>query len=113
MKSIIEWKYWKDYSEKRLKKLKTCNSGIYAVKRGHLINCLKIMERKPHKVTKEVGDTIIEIYEYFITDLIKVMRNDGHSTGYIITENEYEVMGIDDLHALEKAQNIFNKNFII
>ena len=41
------------------------------------------------------------------------MRDDGHSTGFIIAENEHEVMGIDDLNALKKAQNIFNKNYLM
>jgi len=35
------------------------------------------------------------------------MREDGLSTGYIVAEDEEEVMGVDDLEALERAQEIY------
>ena len=35
------------------------------------------------------------------------MNQDGLSVSYILAEDEYEVMGVDDLDALEKAQQIF------
>ncbi|MBN2060274.1 MAG: NTP transferase domain-containing protein [Deltaproteobacteria bacterium] len=104
---IIEWKYWKDYPEEPFKNLEICNSGIYAVKRDCLLKYLDILENRPHLVTKEINNAFVTVPEYFITDLVELMRENGHSTGYIIAENEHEVMGIDDLAALKKAQNIY------
>lgn len=104
---ITEWKYWKDYPEERLKDLDICNAGVYAARRDHLLKYLQIMEKRPHLVIKEIGKTPAEFAEYFITDLVELAHEDGHTTGFITTEDESEVMGIDDLSALEKAQQIY------
>lgn len=47
------------------------------------------------------------IEEFFITDLIEFMVADGRTVGYLIAEDEYETMGIDDRDALQKAQALF------
>ena len=44
-----------------------------------------------------------------ITDLIEYMVEDGLSVGCLIAEDENETMGIDDLFALKKAQEIFRQ----
>ena len=107
---ITEWKYWKDYSKERQDRLDICNSGIYAVRRDKLLQYLDILEERPHRVLKERDGKMVEVKEYFITDLIELMRMDNLKIGYVIAENEYEVMGIDNLSLLKKAQKIFKES---
>ena len=40
------------------------------------------------------------------------MSNDGLAVGYMITENDYEVMGVDDINALKNAQEIFKAQYL-
>lgn len=113
VKKIIEWKYWKRYPEQRQIELDICNSGIYASKKHDLLNYLCILSSRPHLVQKKINGKLIERQEYFITDLIEYMYEDGLSTGYLIAEDEKEVMGIDDIPALERAQRIFNEIAVV
>ena len=107
---ITEWKYWKSYPVERQKALSICNTGIYAVRTDALIPCLTILKRNSHKVIKEREGKMVEIEEFFITDLVELMDRDGLKVGYVMAGNEYEVMGIDDLPSLLKAQEIFRKD---
>ena len=107
VQKIIEWKYWRAYSKERQKGLRVYNSGIYAVMKKDLLQYLPVLASMPHKVYKETNGRLIEREEYFITDLIEYMHNDGLPVGYLTAEDEKEVMGIDDLSALLKAQEIF------
>ena len=107
VKKIIEWKYWKTYPDKRKQALRICNSGIYALKREVLVDYLPVLASRPHLVRKEVDGKLKDVKEFFITDLIEYMHEDGLSIGYIIAEDEEEVMGIDDLSALTRAQAIY------
>lgn len=104
---IIEWKYWRAYSKERQKGLRVYNSGIYAVMKKDLLQYLPVLASRPHKICKETNGRLIEREEYFMTDLIEYMHNDGLPVGYITAEDEKEVMGIDDLPSLLKAQEIF------
>lgn len=107
VKRIIEWKYWKDYSPERQRRLQICNSGIYAAERTDLLHYLEILEKRPHTVRKERDGNMVEIEEYFITDLVELMFADGLKAGYVVVEDENEVMGVDDFPSLIKAQEIF------
>jgi bifunctional UDP-N-acetylglucosamine pyrophosphorylase/glucosamine-1-phosphate N-acetyltransferase len=107
VKSIIEWKYWKDYPLERQRPLQICNSGIYAAGRTDLLHYLEILEGRPHIVRKERDGKIVEIEEFFITDLVEFMVADGLKAGCVVVEDENEVMGVDDLPSLTKAQEIF------
>jgi len=106
---ITEWKYWNKYPEDKQNQLNIMNAGIYAVRRDELLKYMDILELRPHKVSKERNGKMVEIEEFFIPDLIEFMHNDGLKTGYVVTENEHEVMGVDDLSALEKAQELFRR----
>lgn len=108
IKRITEWKYWSIYSKEKQDMLEICNSGIYAAKKDVLIEYLNILEKKPHKVLKERNGKMVTIEEFFITDLVELMSNAGLKVGYVMAEDETEVMGIDDLLSLLKAQKIFN-----
>jgi bifunctional UDP-N-acetylglucosamine pyrophosphorylase / glucosamine-1-phosphate N-acetyltransferase len=104
---IVEWKYWQAYSEEEKQTLRICNSGIYAARREVLLHYLPVLASRPHLVQKEVDGSLKEVREYFITDLVEYMYQDGIPTGYIIAEDEEEVMGVDDLAALTRAQDIY------
>jgi bifunctional N-acetylglucosamine-1-phosphate-uridyltransferase/glucosamine-1-phosphate-acetyltransferase GlmU-like protein len=104
----IEWKYWSTFPRDREKQLEICNSGIYAARTEDLIRYLPILEERPHKVKKERKGKLVDIEEFFITDLVELMHRDGLRVGYIVAEDEKEVMGVDDLSSLLKAQSLFS-----
>lgn len=106
---IIEWKYWKDFSLKRQKEFQICNSGIYAADKPLLLHYIGNLEKSPHTVMKEQDGKIVEIEEFFITDLVELMAADGLKVGCVVVKDENEVMGVDDLASLIKAQEIFRK----
>jgi len=113
VRKIVEWKYWNQFSKKRQGELQICNSGIYASRKKDLLKYLSALSVKPHIVRKKINGKIMEKEEYFITDLVEYMYEDGLSTGYIIAEDEKEVMGIDDISALINAQKIFRETISV
>ena len=106
---IIEWKYWKTYSKEKQEKLNICNAGIYAARKSDLLRYLSILALRPQKVHKEVDGKLLELEEFFITDLVEYMVKGGLSVGYVIAQDETEAIGIDDLSMLEKAQEVFQR----
>ncbi len=107
---IIEWEYWKTYPEERQRDLQICNSGIYAARKDELVQYLGILEKRPHTVGKERGGKLVEVEEFFITDLVELMKDNGFKVGFALAEDENEVMGVDDLPSLLTAQEIFRKS---
>lgn len=107
VKKITEWKYWKDYPAEHQRRLTVCNSGIYAARRRALAHYLPILASRPQIVQKEINGRMTDIEEYFFTDLIEFMVQDGRPVGYHVVEDEFETMGVDDVPALEKAQAIY------
>jgi bifunctional UDP-N-acetylglucosamine pyrophosphorylase/glucosamine-1-phosphate N-acetyltransferase len=103
---ITEWRYWKEYPVKTQDALTICNSGIYAAKKQDLLQSLEILASRPHIVQKEINGTLIDVEEFFITDIVEYMCDEGLPVGYV-TGEEAEVMGVDDPDALEKAQALF------
>ena len=106
---IIEWKYWSNYPKERQKQLEICNSGIYAARKDHLVRYLRILKDQPHTVLKERQGKTVEVEEFFITDLVGLMHKDDLKIGYVMAQDEDEVMGVDDLSSLIKAQKIFKE----
>ncbi len=104
---ITEWKYWSTYPQEKQHGLSLCNSGIYAARREDLLPYIPVLEKAPHRVLKERAGRMVEIEEFFITDLVEWMHRDGLSVGYVNAGDENEVMGIDDLPSLRKAQDLF------
>jgi bifunctional N-acetylglucosamine-1-phosphate-uridyltransferase/glucosamine-1-phosphate-acetyltransferase GlmU-like protein len=51
---------------------------------------------------------MVEVEEFFITDLIELMHDGGLKIGYVMTEDENEAIGVDDLPTLIKAQKLFS-----
>ena len=108
VKKIIEWEYWKTYPAERQRPLQICNSGIYAARKDDLVQYLGILEQRPHTVKKERRGKLVEVEEFFITDLVELMQDDGLNVGYALAEHEDEVMGVDDLPSLLRAQEIYS-----
>ncbi|MFO7716233.1 NTP transferase domain-containing protein [Desulfosarcina sp.] len=107
VRKITEWKYWKDYPTARQQALTVCNSGIYAVRRSTLADYLPILASRPQIVQKHVNNRMTDIEEFFFTDLIEFMVQDGKRVGFHVVDDEFETMGIDDVAALIKAQAIY------
>jgi len=107
VRKIIEWAYWKTYPEETQRQMQICNSGIYAIRRDDLVHHLGTLEQRPHRVSKERDGKFAEVEEFFITDLVELMCEDGLKVGYVLAEDENEVMGVDDLSSLLRAQEIF------
>jgi bifunctional N-acetylglucosamine-1-phosphate-uridyltransferase/glucosamine-1-phosphate-acetyltransferase GlmU-like protein len=110
VRRIVEWTYWHRFPETERDALRVCNAGIYAARRGPLLDCLERLEQRPHAVVKEHGGRRVEIREYFITDLVELMAEDGLETGYVLARDENEVMGVDDPASLRKAQTLFGRD---
>lgn len=108
VKRIVEWKYWKDYPENIQTKLRICNSGIYTARTEELLRYLTLLASRPHIVKKEIGGKLQEIEEFFVTDIVEYMHGDGLHVGYLLTKEE-EVMGVDDLPGLLKAQKVYRE----
>lgn len=109
VKKITESKYWQNYPSEVRQKLRICNAGIYATGKETILKYLPILAQHPHKLMKERAGRMVEIEEYFLTDLIEWMDRDGLKIGYALAEDEYEVMGVDDSDRLELAQKIYKK----
>ncbi|MBC2709664.1 MAG: NTP transferase domain-containing protein [Desulfosarcina sp.] len=107
VRKITEWKYWKDYPSQRQDMLTVCNSGIYAVRKRALVHYLPILASRPQIVQKEVNGKMTDVEEFFFTDLIETMVQDGKPVSFHVVDDEFETMGIDDVAALEKAQAIY------
>ncbi|HSO21011.1 MAG TPA: MobA-like NTP transferase domain containing protein, partial [Desulfosarcina sp.] len=104
---ITEWKFWKDYPASCQDALTVCNSGIYAAGKASLVHYLPILASRPQVVQKEIDGKMTDIEEFFFTDLVEAMVQDGRQVGFHVVEDEFETMGIDDVAALEKAQAIY------
>ena len=72
-----------------------------------MLRYLKVLASRPHRVQKEIDGKPEEVEEYFITDLVEYVYEDGLSVAFVISEDENEVMGVDDFSALLKAQKIY------
>jgi bifunctional UDP-N-acetylglucosamine pyrophosphorylase/glucosamine-1-phosphate N-acetyltransferase len=104
---ITEWKYWKDYPPERQEPLQICNSGIYGASRSHLLPYLDLLASRPHRVRKVIDGEPREVEEFFITDLVQLMADDGRRVAFELVSDEKEVMGVDDRQALVEAQAIY------
>jgi bifunctional UDP-N-acetylglucosamine pyrophosphorylase/glucosamine-1-phosphate N-acetyltransferase len=110
---IVEWTYWETYPKETRDRLKVCNTGIYAGHKRDLIRYLPMLEKKPHTVRKQRQGETVELQEFFLTDLVEFMYADGLRVTYVVAENEDEVMGVDDLASLAKAQRIFMASVLV
>jgi bifunctional UDP-N-acetylglucosamine pyrophosphorylase/glucosamine-1-phosphate N-acetyltransferase len=110
VQKITEWKFWKGYPPEEQTALTICNSGIYAITKAALTHYLPILASRPQIVHKEVNGRMTPIEEYFITDVIEYMVQDGKPAGFHVADDEMETMGIDDGSALQKAQALYRES---
>ena len=111
VRRIIEWKYWRAFPKDQQASLDVFNSGIYAARREQLLNYIPVLQSRPHKVFKERNGKTEELEEFFITDLVEYMVKDGLSVGFVVAQDEEEVMGVDDLDSLVRAQEAYRRRF--
>lgn len=71
------------------KKIKEINSGIYCFDIEELLTALK-------KVKNDNAQG-----EYYLTDVIKIMNDEGLKTGAVIVEDNTEILGVNDRSQLE------------
>lgn len=71
------------------KKIKEINSGIYCFDIEELLNALE-------KVNNDNSQG-----EYYLTDVIKIMNDEGLKTGAVIVEDNTEILGVNDRSQLE------------
>lgn len=110
VKKITEWKYWRAYPDATQRTMGICNSGIYAARVTSLTPYIDLLAKNPHRVLKEREGRTVEIEEFFITDLVEWMDRDALRVGYMLAGDEKEVMGIDDLPSLVRAQDLYRKS---
>lgn len=109
VRRIVEWKYWNSLPKEEQDRLDICNSGIYAARTKDLMPYLELLRSSPHVVSKERDGRVVQLEEYFITDLVEFLDHDGKCVGCIVADDEAEVTGVDDLSALRRAQEQFRK----
>lgn len=85
IKAIIEEKD----ADPLQKKIKEINSGIYCFDIEELLNALE-------KVNNNNSQG-----EYYLTDVIKIMNDEGLKTGAVIVEDNTEILGVNDRSQLE------------
>lgn len=85
-------------AKKEEKKIKEINTGIYVINNDLLIPALEKIDNFNAKK------------EYYLTDIVKILKNDGCLVGTYLLEKDYKAMGINDLYTLSKAENILRHN---
>jgi bifunctional N-acetylglucosamine-1-phosphate-uridyltransferase/glucosamine-1-phosphate-acetyltransferase GlmU-like protein len=103
---IVEWKYWKEFSAERQRRLKYCNAGVYAVRKEALLTYMARMARRPHEVRKLQNGEWVTIKEYFLTDLAEMMNRDGLLVG-MTSAPAQEAIGVDSPESLDAAQKFY------
>ena len=86
IKGIVEEK---DADPLQKKHIKEINSGIYCFDIEELLNALEKI--RPNNAQGE----------YYLTDVIKIMNDDGLKTGAVIVEDNTEILGVNDRSQLE------------
>ncbi len=94
VQKIVEFK---DASESE-KKIKEINSGIYVYDTKLLIKALK--DLKPTNAQKE----------YYLTDCIEILKNQGHKVAAYCTKDDREVAGVNTLTDLAELEKLFVQN---
>lgn len=88
VEKIVEYK---DANEKE-KEIKEINTGIYAFNNESLFEGLK-------KLSNDNAQN-----EYYITDLVEILKNDGKVVKAVLVKDYEEVQGINDINELKHAE---------
>ncbi|MGB9677264.1 MAG: sugar phosphate nucleotidyltransferase [Candidatus Ratteibacteria bacterium] len=79
------------------KKIKEVNAGVYVFKSDSLFSSLKKIKMNPLKK------------EYYLTDIIKIFREENKKISTYTTPDPYETIGINTLSDLKKAEEYLKK----
>ncbi|MBN2033553.1 MAG: NTP transferase domain-containing protein [Deltaproteobacteria bacterium] len=109
VKKIIEWKYWHTLPHEKQALLDIFNSGIYAARREELLHYIPLLASRPHTVFKERNGKQVKLEEFFITDLVEIIEKDRRPVGFAVARDEEEVMGVDDVDSLIRAQEAYRR----
>ena len=93
VEKIVEFK---DASEKE-KEIKEINTGIYAFNNKSLFEGLK-------KLSNDNAQN-----EYYITDLVEILKNDNKVVKAVLVEDYEEVQGINDINELKHAEEYLKR----
>jgi bifunctional UDP-N-acetylglucosamine pyrophosphorylase/glucosamine-1-phosphate N-acetyltransferase len=80
--------------------IREVNSGVYAFEAGLLADCVK---RLPTDNAKG---------EEYLTDVLAVMRADGHQVATLLAPDPLEVFGVNDRAQLAQARQIINDRLL-
>ncbi|MGD9762009.1 MAG: bifunctional UDP-N-acetylglucosamine diphosphorylase/glucosamine-1-phosphate N-acetyltransferase GlmU [Candidatus Izemoplasmatales bacterium] len=83
---------------KEIKLIHEINTGIYIIDNRFLVPTLKKIKNDNAKK------------EYYLTDIVKIMKEDGYLVGTYLLEKSYKAMGVNDLYTLSKAETILRHN---
>jgi bifunctional UDP-N-acetylglucosamine pyrophosphorylase/glucosamine-1-phosphate N-acetyltransferase len=81
-------------ANKKELEIKEINSGIFCFESEYLFQALE-------KVNRENAQG-----EYYLTDVIAVLNNEGEKTGVFLCENRVEVIGINSSDQLDEAERL-------
>ncbi|WP_347938848.1 sugar phosphate nucleotidyltransferase [Rickettsia oklahomensis] len=95
---LLEIIEYKNASEEE-KKIKLCNSGIMAFSIGMLNKYLPLF------ATNITGNK-----EVYLTEIVKICKNHGEKVSYLLSTDHDLIIGVNNKHELEEANNIFSKN---
>jgi len=76
------------------------NAGIYVFDGEHLFDNLRNL--KPENAQKE----------YYLTDLLKVIRDAGHRVGAVVAENPIEALGVNSRAELAQVENEIQRRVV-
>jgi bifunctional UDP-N-acetylglucosamine pyrophosphorylase/glucosamine-1-phosphate N-acetyltransferase len=80
------------------KEIKEINTGIYIVNNSVLFNTLSKIDNKNSKG------------EYYLTDIVKILKNEDALLGTYVLKSSYKAMGVNDLYALSVAESILRND---
>lgn len=81
-------------ANKQEKLIKEINTGIYIISNKYLIPTLKKIKNNNAK------------NEYYLTDIVKIMKQEKYLVGTYLLEKPYKAIGVNDLYTLSKAETI-------
>jgi len=101
LSAIIE----ENEANKEEKLINEINTGIYIINNKLLVPTLKKIKNNNAKK------------EYYLTDIVKIMKEEGYLVGTYLLRKSYKAMGINNLYTLSKAEtllrNKINKDLML
>jgi bifunctional UDP-N-acetylglucosamine pyrophosphorylase/glucosamine-1-phosphate N-acetyltransferase len=89
----------KDASDEE-KRIDEVNAGIYVFEGAHLFDNLRNLS--PDNAQKE----------YYLTDLLKVIRDAGHRVGAVVTDDPVEALGVNSRADLAQVENEIQRRVV-